>query len=246
MISVCGASKVFSEAGDAVHAFEDVSFAVENSEVVALVGPSGCGKTTLLRCIAGLESTTRGTITIDGVMPAIAREKGSLAFAAQAPVLLPWRRVIENVTLPVEVRRCHGNLDPMSALRRVGLESFASRYPHELSGGMRQRAAFARALVWAPSVLLLDEPFGALDEAARSELNRELRALCGRSGTTVLFVTHSVVEAVWCSDCVVVLSPRPGRIERIVRVELPRERELKMRSSAAFERALQAVRGALQ
>jgi NitT/TauT family transport system ATP-binding protein len=244
-IDVRQASKTFSEAGNSTQAFVDVSLAITTGEIVAVVGPSGCGKTTLLRCIAGLDFATSGTVLVAGKPSASVSRSSIVALSAQTPTLLPWRTIFDNVALPQEIANNQSGLTPDEALRRVGLEGFGPRYPHELSGGMRQRAVLARAMIWAPDVLLLDEPFSALDDHSRAAMNCELRSLRDNRGTTVLLVTHSLVEAVFCSERVVVLSPRPGRVERIVDINLPHERSLDNRRLPSFDQALGAVREAI-
>ncbi|MBV9591072.1 MAG: ABC transporter ATP-binding protein, partial [Hyphomicrobiales bacterium] len=213
-----------------VTALEDVSFSVENSGFLALLGPSGCGKSTLLRVVADLLAPTSGTVTVLGRTPREARLDRALGFVFQDAALLPWRTALENVALPLEVGG-HRGLSagaptPRDLLRLVGLEGWEASYPHELSGGMRQRVAIARALASDPKVLLMDEPFGALDEITRDRLNEELRRVWRETGTTVLFVTHSINEAVLLSDRIVVMSERPGRILADIPNAISRPRDL--------------------
>ena len=211
-----------------VEALRDVGFSVGRGELVALVGPSGCGKSSLLRVVAGLRRPTVGTVAVDG--RAVTRPIPSVGMVFQAPVLLKWRTVRDNVLLPAELAgldRARYRERAEQLLRLVGLDGFADRRPRELSGGMQQRAAICRALLLDPPLLLMDEPFGALDAMTRDEMNLELLRVWGEPSTsrkTVLFVTHSIPEAVFLADRVVVFSPRPGRVARIVDVPLPRPR----------------------
>ena len=224
-----------------VTALEDVSFEIGDREFVALVGPSGCGKSTLLRIIAGLLEPTSGTVTVRGKAPAAARRDVEFGFVFQSPVLFPWLRVLGNVLLP---DRILGRRNPLAVpdpeaharglLRDVGLEGFEEYYPEQISGGMQQRVALARALSYGPSTLLMDEPFGALDEFTRDNLNIQLLDVWQQTRSTVLFVTHSLAEAIFLSDRVVVLGPRPGRVIRIADVPFGRPRELGIRYRPDF------------
>ncbi|HPC55465.1 MAG TPA: ABC transporter ATP-binding protein [Methanolinea sp.] len=220
-------SKSFSLAdGSTVDALSGISLAVADSEFVSVLGPSGCGKTTLLRIIAGLETPTSGTITLDGER--IAGPSPRMAMIFQEYSLYPWRTVIDNIEFGLEIRgmtREERKKRAIEYLDLVGLRDFAGRFPYELSGGMRQRVAVARALAIDPAILLMDEPFGALDAQTRNRLQRELLDIWEKTRKTVLFVTHSVDEAVYLSDRIVVLTPRPGRIREIVPIGLPRPRE---------------------
>ncbi len=230
-----------------VHALQDVSFTVEDGEFVAIVGPSGCGKSTMLKILAGLLPGTGGTATLAGA--SMDAPSAAVGMVFQAPVLLPWRTIYDNVTFPVEVRR-----QPASSYRQraldllglVGLADFADRYPHELSGGMQQRAAIVRALVQDPKVLLMDEPFGALDAMTREQMNLELLRIWEAHRKTVLFVTHSITESIFLADRVLVMTPRPGRLTEILRVDLPRPRRLEMINSDAFGAYAKRVRELLQ
>ena len=228
-------SKSFSLAdGSTVDALSGISLAVADSEFVSVLGPSGCGKTTLLRIIAGLETPTSGTITLDGER--IAGPSPRMAMIFQEYSLYPWRTVIDNIEFGLEIRgmtREERKKRAIEYLDLVGLRDFAGRFPYELSGGMRQRVAVARALAIDPAILLMDEPFGALDAQTRNRLQRELLDIWEKTRKTVLFVTHSVDEAVYLSDRIVVLTPRPGRIREIVPIGLPRPRE---RTDVAFAR----------
>lgn len=220
-------SKSFSLAdGSTVDALSGISLAVADSEFVSVLGPSGCGKTTLLRIVAGLETPTSGTITLDGER--IAGPSPRMAMIFQEYSLYPWRTVIDNIEFGLEIRgmtREERKKRAIEYLDLVGLRDFAGRFPYELSGGMRQRVAVARALAIDPAILLMDEPFGALDAQTRNRLQRELLDIWEKTRKTVLFVTHSVDEAVYLSDRIVVLTPRPGRIREIVPIRLPRPRE---------------------
>lgn len=228
-------SKSFSLAdGSTVDALSGISLAVADSEFVSVLGPSGCGKTTLLRIIAGLETPTSGTIALDGER--IAGPSPRMAMIFQEYSLYPWRTVIDNIEFGLEIRgmtREERKKRAIEYLDLVGLRDFAGRFPYELSGGMRQRVAVARALAIDPAILLMDEPFGALDAQTRNRLQRELLDIWEKTRKTVLFVTHSVDEAVYLSDRIVVLTPRPGRIREIVPIGLPRPRE---RTDVAFAR----------
>ena len=221
-----------------VEALRDVSFGVGRGELVALVGPSGCGKSTLLRVVAGLRPPTAGAVAVDG--RPVARPIPAVGMVFQAPVLLKWRTVRDHVLLPAELAgRARADFVERAEvlLRLVGLDGFGARYPRELSGGMQQRAAICRALLLDPPLLLMDEPFGALDAMTRDEMNLELLRVWGESAAarkTVLFVTHSIPEAVFLADRVVVMSPRPGRVVRVVDVPLPRPRTPATRARPQF------------
>jgi NitT/TauT family transport system ATP-binding protein len=224
-----------TRAGSRVRALADVTLDIGDGEFVTIVGPSGCGKTTLLRILGGLLSGSSGTVELLGRRISGPSRKVGMVF--QDPVLLPWRTVLENVMLPVVVLR----LDRRAYHRRaldlvalVGLSGFEDKYPHELSGGMRQRVSLARALVHDPALLLMDEPFGALDAMTREAMNLELQRIWRESGKTVAFITHSIPEAAFLGDRVVVMSPRPGRIVDVVTVELPRMRDLDIMGSDTF------------
>jgi NitT/TauT family transport system ATP-binding protein len=239
-------------AGDAahsVHALQDIDLDVWAGEFVSLIGPSGCGKSTLLRAIGDLLVPTSGTLTVNGKTPRQARLSREYGIVFQQPVLYEWRTVAQNVQLPLEVMKvpsaeARARVDAL--LQLVGLSDFARRYPWELSGGMQQRVSIARALSFKPSVLLMDEPFGALDEMTRERLNRELLNIWAETGTTIVFVTHSIAEAIFLSDRAVVMSPRPGRIEAVIEVDLPRPREAETRDSERFVELVAAVRHRLR
>ncbi len=225
---------------------DGVSFEVPSGAAAAVVGPNGSGKSTLLRLVAGLLQPDAGLITIDGQPVADADQRVGLVF--QEPRLLPWRRAIDNVAFPLELDGVGGDARRARAnalLELVGVAAFAEAYPHQLSGGMRQRVAIARALVREPAVLLLDEPFSALDALTRERFDIELLDLWSRTGTTVLLVTHSIPEAVLLADEVVVFSPRPGRVVAQVPVELPRPRDAAAFNNPAFLGAAAAIRAQL-
>jgi NitT/TauT family transport system ATP-binding protein len=236
-----GVSRSFSLNGQPVHALDDVTLDVGDGEFVALVGPSGCGKSTLLRIMAGLLEPSDGDVTVFGGPPRAAIERRSVGFVFQNPVLMPWRSVDANVRLPLEVAGTLGSDERRRVkelIHLVGLDGFEGARPSQLSGGMRQRAALARALITRPRLLLLDEPFGALDEITRQRMNLELLRIWREVGVTSVLVTHSVSEAVFLAHRVVVLTPRPGRIAQIVEVGLEgyaRGVEL-LREPAFFER----------
>jgi NitT/TauT family transport system ATP-binding protein len=238
-----------SERG-AVTALEKVSVAIPAGGFMTLLGPSGCGKSTLLRLVADLVAATEGQVTVLGGTPAMARATRQLGFVFQDPTLLPWRTALENVRLPLEVgpRRGEtvGRQTPDELLRLVGLAGREAALPHELSGGMRQRVAIARALVTEPRLLLMDEPFGALDEITRDSLNEELLRIWRETGTTIVFVTHSIPEAVFLSQQVLVLATNPGRVRELVAVDLPYPRPLQVRETTAFVRIAAQLRALLE
>ena len=242
-ISVRGLEHVYAGADGPLAALAPVDLDVREGEFVSLVGPSGCGKTTLLRAVAGLLEPSGGEVALLGGTPSAAQRARHIGLVAQDPGLLPWRTVEQNVRLPLEVTGADGDIGAM--LRRVGIDGFEHYRPAELSGGMRQRVALARALVHRPRVLLMDEPFGALDELSREAMRVELLRLWEAERITVLFVTHAVREAVLLSDRVVVMSPRPGRIVEDVAVDLPRPRTPEMEEAPAFLDAVRRVRAAL-
>ncbi|HTV05906.1 MAG TPA: ABC transporter ATP-binding protein [Acidobacteriaceae bacterium] len=220
----------------------DINFMVYKGEIISILGLSGCGKSTLLKMIAGLTSVSSGEITVNGMTPANARELVSFIF--QDPTLLPWRTVKRNVDLGLELEgatRERRDAKTLEMLELVGLSEVAGRYPRELSGGMKMRVSIARALTTRPRILLMDEPFAALDEMTRDRMNDELLRLQGQHGWTIVFVTHSVAEAVFLSSRILVLAPNPGRLLEMVNVELDRSNLADARSSDAYEQEVSRV-----
>jgi NitT/TauT family transport system ATP-binding protein len=246
-ISVENICRIFrSTDGIEVEALADISFQVRPNEFLTILGPSGCGKTTLLRILAGLIAPTSGRVVVNGQL--VSRPVPGIGMVFQKPVLLPWRTVLENVLLPIEFLRKDKKAyvgAALELLRLTGLSTFEHRLPYELSGGMQQRAAISRALIHDPSLLLMDEPFGALDALTRDIMNVELLRVWLERRKTVVFVTHSITEAVFLADQVLVMSPRPGRIAARLQIDLPRPRRLSMRHSPAFARYADAARETL-
>ena len=241
-VDVAGVGKTYRRAGRETHALESIDLAIRSGEFLAIVGPSGCGKSTLLRIVAGLVGASRGDVRVEGAR--VDRPQTNLGIVFQSPVLLDWRTALDNVLVQVELR----SLDPKAyrdnALRlldQIGLKDFADRYPYELSGGMRQRVAIARALIHDAPLLLMDEPFGALDALTREQMRLDLEALWLATHKTVMFITHSIDEAVLLADRVVVMSPRPGRIERTIDIPLPRPRGLAARREPEFVRITEEI-----
>jgi NitT/TauT family transport system ATP-binding protein len=227
MIRLAGVSRTFTGRSGTVEALRGIDLDVAEGEFVAVVGRSGCGKSTLLRLIAGLLPVTEGEITVAGER--ITKARRDIAMLFQRPALLPWRSVLDNVLLPVEIfgwRRAAYSARAQELLDMVGLGGFEKRLPHELSGGMQQRVSLCRSLIGDPRVMLMDEPFSALDALTREELSVELQRVHMESSATIVFVTHSIDEAVLLADRVVVLSPRPGRIRKVVDIDIPRPRSL--------------------
>ena len=232
-----------------VHALSGVNLDIRRGEFITLIGPSGCGKTTLLRLMADLEVPTSGSIAVNGKTPRDARSERSYGFVFQAPALFPWRTAIDNVMLPLEIigmKKAERRARARSALTTVGLADFENKFPWQLSGGMQQRVSIARAMGFSPTILLMDEPFGALDEITRDNLNLHLSALWTASDLTVVFVTHSIPEAVFLSSRIVVMSPRPGQILKVIESDLPRVRGLAVRNDPRFQELSVRVRDALQ
>ena len=232
-----------------VHALKDVNLTVEAGDFVSFIGPSGCGKTTFLRAIAALETPTGGTLTVNGMSPDEARQKRSYGYVFQAAGLYPWRTIAGNIRLPLEIMgygRSEAEERIKNVLELVELKGFGTKFPWQLSGGMQQRASIARALAFDADLLLMDEPFGALDEIVRDRLNEELLSLWARTGKTIGFVTHSIPEAVYLSTKIVVMSPRPGRITDVIESPLPKERPLDIRDSAEFIEVAHRVRDGLR
>jgi NitT/TauT family transport system ATP-binding protein len=235
LIAVKRLTKRFGSAASPVVALSDISFAIAERELVVVVGPSGCGKSTLLRILAGLLPLTEGEARLGGAL--IGGPRRDIGVVFQSPVLFPWRSVLGNVLLPVDVQ--HLGRDRLRAraielLRLVGLGDFEHRFPWELSGGMQQRVALVRALIHDPALLLMDEPFGALDAMTREAMNVELQRIWMERRKTILFITHSISEAVYLADRVLVMTARPGRILDVLKIELPRPRGLHVMTSEAF------------
>lgn len=249
LIDIRNLSKVFGSGQDKVVALNDIELCVYPQEFVSLIGPSGCGKSTLLRLIADLLEPTTGEIRVNGKTPREARLNRDYGIVFQAPVLYDWRTVTKNVQLPLEVMNYSRAERPRLAadmLSMVGLSDFAEHYPWQLSGGMQQRVSIARALSFNPGILLMDEPFGALDEMTRERMNMELLRIWKETKTTVLFVTHSIPEAVFLSDRVAVMTPRPAQIEKIVDIDVPRPRDAGTREDSRYFEYVNEVRSVLR
>ena len=247
-VEVSGLSLTFQTADAPVVALDNIDLAIRRGEFVSLIGPSGCGKTTLLRIIADLATPTAGKITVNGVSPTAARVARAYGYVFQAPALYAWRNVVRNVMLPLEIMgvpAAERKARAAKYLDMVGLGGFERKFPWQLSGGMQQRVSIARALAFEPELLLMDEPFGALDEITRDHLNDQLLRLWERTGKTVVFVTHSISEAVFLSNRIVVMSPRPGRILEVIESDLPADRRLDVRESTRFLEVAHRVRQAL-
>ncbi len=249
VVEATGVGKVFGTGPTAVTALDGIDLTIRQGEFVSLIGPSGCGKSTLLRLIGDLTVPTTGSVRVNGKPAARARLDRDYGMVFQAPVLMDWRTIAKNIELPLEImgfpaderRRRASDL-----LRLVELEAFADRHPWELSGGMQQRVAIARALSFDPKLLLMDEPFGALDEMTRERMNAELMSIWQRTGTTIVFVTHSIPEAVFLSTRVVVMSARPGRVSQVVEIDLPATRSVETRESKRYFELVTRVREALR
>jgi NitT/TauT family transport system ATP-binding protein len=237
-IDLRGVSVRFISERRTVTALQDITFTLRPGSFLTLLGPSGCGKSTLLRVVADILPPTAGTVSVFGAPPAQARRKREIGFVFQDPTLLPWRTALDNVRLPLQVgstaRRTAGSRTPEDLLALVGLSGWEHALPHELSGGMRQRVAIARALLGDPRILLMDEPFGALDEITRDRLNDELLHVWRATATTILFVTHSIHEAAYLGQQVLMLAANPGRVREIVPIDLPEPRDLAIRDTAEF------------
>jgi NitT/TauT family transport system ATP-binding protein len=249
-VELSGVSKIFNKgAGNQVDALVDIDLTIAEGEFVSLIGPSGCGKSTLLRLIANLIEPTEGSITVNGKSAKQARLDQDYGMAFQQSGLFEWRSVAKNIELPLELKGWNSTKRRERALEMlelVKLPDFAEHFPWQLSGGMQQRVAIARALAVHPALLLMDEPFGALDEMTREHMQSELLSICRKAGTTVVFVTHSIPEAVYLSNRVVVMSPRPGRITDIIDVKIAGDRSDSTRDDKAFFAGISAVRAALR
>lgn len=247
-VQVNRANVVYPAPDAPVHALHDIQLTIGQGEFVSLIGPSGCGKTTLLRVVADLEAISSGEVLVNGLNPHDARLKRAYGYVFQAPALFAWRTVLGNVMLPLQLQgmaRREAQTVASEHLARVGLAQFEKKYPWQLSGGMQQRVSIARALAFEPRILMMDEPFGALDEITRDNLNEQLQQLWQRERRTVLFVTHSIAEAVYLSTRIVVMSPRPGRIVKVIDSTLPDERHLGLRDTPEFTQLAHEVREAL-
>lgn len=245
-ILVENVSVTFNAGDGAVRALDDINFEAQTGEFFSIVGPSGCGKTTLLRAIAGLLMPSRGRITVNG--SSVVGPTPNVGIVFQSPVLMAWRRVLENVLLQAEVRRLNlreYRRRALQLLKMVGLEGFEAKYPYQLSGGMQQRASICRALIHDPPLLLMDEPFGALDALTRERMNLELLRIWQESRKTIIFITHSILEAAFLSDRVAVMSPRPGHIQEIVPIHLPRPRTMETMETSEFTKSVAYIRRSL-
>jgi NitT/TauT family transport system ATP-binding protein len=249
VVSARGLGLTFETSDGPVHALSNVDLDVRRGDFVSFIGPSGCGKTTFLRVIADLEKATAGEITVNGMTPEEARKSRSYGYVFQAPALYPWRTIEKNIALPLEIMG-HNKADRAERIARtldlVNLSGFGKKYPWQLSGGMQQRASIARALAFDADLLLMDEPFGALDEIVRDHLNEQLLQLWARTEKTTCFVTHSIPEAVYLSTRIVVMSPRPGRVTDVIESTLPKERPLDIRETSEFLAIAHRVREGLR
>lgn len=249
VIDIENLSLVFQTDDGPVHALSNIDLSIGRGEFVSFIGPSGCGKTTLMRVVADLEKPTSGTVTVNGMTPENARLDRSYGYVFQAAALLPWRTIEDNIALPLEIMgfsKAERQARIEKNLALVNLAGFGRKYPWQLSGGMQQRASIARALSFDPDMLLMDEPFGALDEIVRDHLNEQLLKLWAATRKTVIFVTHSIPEAVFLSTRIVVMSPRPGRIHEIIDCDLGPDRPLEIRESEAFLKIAHRVREGLR
>ena len=249
VVSARNLSLTFETNDGPVHALSNVDLEVKKGDFVSFIGPSGCGKTTFLRVIADLEKHTGGDITVNGMTPEEARKARSYGYVFQAAALYPWRTIENNIALPLEIMGYSADEKKKrieQTLELVNLSGFAKKYPWQLSGGMQQRASIARALAFDADLLLMDEPFGALDEIVRDHLNSELLKLWDRTNKTICFVTHSIPEAVYLSTKIVVMSPRPGRVTDIIESTLPKERPLDIRETPEFLEIAHRVREGLK
>ncbi len=249
VIDIKDLSLVFETNDGPVHALSNINLGIQRGEFVSFIGPSGCGKTTLMRVVADLEQPTSGSVTVNGKTPEQARLDRSYGYVFQAAALFPWRTIEDNISLPLEVMG-YSAADRKARIEKnlalVNLSGFGKKFPWQLSGGMQQRASIARALSFDPDMLLMDEPFGALDEIVRDHLNEQLLKLWAATQKTVIFVTHSIPEAVFLSTKIVVMSPRPGRIHEIIDCDLGPDRTLDIRESEAFLKIAHRVREGLR
>jgi len=249
VIDIKDLSLVFETNDGPVHALSNINLGIKRGEFVSFIGPSGCGKTTLMRVVADLEQPTSGSVTVNGKTPEQARLDRSYGYVFQAAALFPWRTIEDNISLPLEVMG-YSAADRKARIEKnlalVNLSGFGKKFPWQLSGGMQQRASIARALSFDPDMLLMDEPFGALDEIVRDHLNEQLLKLWAATQKTVIFVTHSIPEAVFLSTKIVVMSPRPGRIHEIIDCDLGPDRTLDIRESEAFLKIAHRVREGLR
>ncbi|TRW96167.1 ABC transporter ATP-binding protein [Paracoccus sp. M683] len=249
VITADGIDLTFQTADGPVHALKDVNLTINRGDFVSFIGPSGCGKTTFLRTIAALETPTGGRLTVNGMSADEARRARAYGYVFQAPGLYPWRTISGNISLPLEIMgfsRSERAERIARVLDLVELGGFGGKYPWQLSGGMQQRASIARALAFDADILLMDEPFGALDEIVRDRLNEALLELWRKTRKTIGFVTHSIPEAVYLSSRIVIMSPRPGRITKVIESTLPAERPLEIRDSPEFIRIAHEVREGLR
>lgn len=249
VVRASGVGKVFGTVGAEVIALEGIDLTIEAGEFVSLIGPSGCGKSTFLRIVGDLTEPTSGDVQVNGKPAREARLDRDYGMVFQAPVLMEWRTIAKNIELPLEIMgfpKAERQRRATELLHLVELEGFGAKHPWQLSGGMQQRVAIARALAFDPKLLLMDEPFGALDEMTRERMNLELLNIWGRTRTTVVFVTHSIPEAVFLSTRVVVMSARPGRISRVVEIDLPPERTVETRETSRYFELVTTVREALR
>lgn len=249
VISAKNLNLIFETNDGSVHALKDIDLNVEKSDFVSFIGPSGCGKTTFLRVVADLEKPSSGEISVNGKTPQIARKERAYGYVFQAPALLQWRSIGKNISLPLEIMgysKNEQNARIQKNIELVGLSGFEKKFPWQLSGGMQQRASIARALAFDADLLLMDEPFGALDEIVRDHLNEQLLELWKKTKKTICFVTHSIPEAVYLSTKIIVMSPRPGRITDIISSDLPNDRPLDIRESSKFLEIAQRVRRGLR
>ncbi|MBW1997636.1 MAG: ABC transporter ATP-binding protein [Deltaproteobacteria bacterium] len=243
-IVVKGCTLIYPMKDGSIHALEEVSFSSREGEFLSIVGPSGCGKSTLIKIIAGLLPLTKGEVRVEGNL--VRGPHPNVGIVFQSPVLLAWRKVIDNIMLQVEVRKGFDREEylgkAMDLIKMAGLEGFENRYPWELSGGMQQRVSFCRALIHDPPLLLMDEPFGALDAMTRDEMNVWLQKIWMEKTKTVLFVTHDIAEAVFLSDRILIMSPRPGTVKKILEIDLPRPRNMDLREGVEFNQYVAKAR----